>query len=88
MLILCCISFLFHYLCRKQFRAAFGKLDVLCSIFPDVPILALTTTATKDKQQKIIHSIGLQLPVTVEVNPDRANIFFNHDPGCLLKKKE
>lgn len=64
------------YLYRKQFRPAFGKLDVLYSIFPDVSTLALTATANKDKQEKIINSIGLQLPVTVEVNPDRGNISF------------
>lgn len=40
------------HLYRKQFRPAFGKLDVLCSIFRVVPILALTATATKAKQKK------------------------------------
>jgi len=64
------------YLYGKQFRPAFRKLDVLCSIFPDVPILALTATTTKAKQEKIINSIGVQLPITVEFNPDRANIAF------------
>ncbi|XP_068716964.1 ATP-dependent DNA helicase RecQ-like [Montipora capricornis] len=60
----------------KQFRPALGMLDVLCSVFPDILILALTATATKAKQEKIINSIGLQLPITVEVTPDRANIYF------------
>ena len=27
---------------RKQFRPAYGKLDILTSIFPDIPHIALT----------------------------------------------
>ena len=38
--------------------------------------MALTATATKSKREKIIDSIGLQLPFIVEVNPDRENIYF------------
>ena len=55
---------------RKEFRPAFGKLDTIWNIFPDVPIVALTATATKSKKEKIVSSIG------VEVNPNRENIFF------------
>lgn len=73
--------------CRKQFRPAFGKLDVLSSIFPNVPIVALTATATKSKQEKIINSIGLQLPFIVEVNPDRENIYFESRPRPAAREE-
>lgn len=72
---------------RKEFRPAFGKLDTICSIFPDVPIVALTATATKSKKEKIVSSIGLQLPFVVEVNPDRENIFFESKPRPAAKEE-
>lgn len=72
---------------RKEFRPAFGKLDTICSIFPDVPIVALTTTATKSKKEKIVSSIGIQLPFVVEVNPNRENIFFESKPRPAAKEE-
>lgn len=70
-----------------MFRPAFGKLDALSSLFPDVPIIALTATATRSKKEKIIGSIGLQAPVIVEVNPDRENIFFSSRPRPASKEE-
>ena len=72
---------------RKEFRPAFGKLDPICSIFPDVPIVALTATATKSKREKIVSSTGLQLPFVVEVNPNRENIFFQSQPRPAAKEE-
>jgi superfamily II DNA helicase RecQ len=72
---------------RKEFRPAFGKLDAICSIFPDVPIVALTATATKSKKEKIVNSIGLQVPFVVEVNPERGNIFFESRPQPAAKEE-
>ena len=72
---------------RKEFRPAFGKLDTICSIFPDVPIVALTATATKSKKEKIVTCIVLQLPFVVEVNPNRENIFFQSQPRPAAKEE-
>ena len=72
---------------RKEFCPAFGKLDTICSIFPDVPIVALTATATKSKKEKIVSSIGLQLPFVVEVTPNRENIFFESQPRPAAKEE-
>ena len=60
----------------KDFRPAYSKLDVLCSIFPHVPVVALTATATPTIKSKIIQSVGMNEPKLIEITPDRPNIFF------------
>ena len=49
--------------------------------------MALTATATKSKKEKIVSSIGLQLPFVVEVNPNRENIFFESQPRAAAKEE-
>lgn len=64
----------------KDFRPTYLKLDVLCSIFPTVPVVALTATATTTIKSKIIQSIyliGLNEPKVIEITPNRPNIFLN-----------
>ena len=63
-------------MCRKSFRPAYGKLDVLSSLFPSVPHVALTATATRATQAFITDSLKLDEAVVIEVNPDRKNIFY------------
>ena len=60
---------------RKHFRPACGKLDVLSSLFPSVPHVALTATATKATQAYISDYLKLDEAVVIEVNPDRENSF-------------
>ena len=67
---------------REKFRPAYGHLGILANVFPNVPIVAMTATATEDTQAKIIESIGLDNPTIVKVNPDRPNIYFS----CQKKK--
>ena len=49
---------------------------MLGSLFPDVPMLALTATATRQKKKEIALSLGMHNHVLIESNPDRPNIFF------------
>ena len=63
---------------RKSFRPAYGKLDLLTSIFSKTPIIGLTATATKQMQQKIVEAMGMISPFVIDVNPDRKNIYFRH----------
>ena len=64
---------------RKSFRPAYGKLDLLTSIFSKTPIIGLTATATKQMQQKIVEAMGMisSFVIDVHVNPDRKNIYFS-----------
>ena len=61
---------------RDSFRPAYGKLDVLVSIFPKTPHLATTATATLKPQMAICNSLQLKQLVVISVNPDHRNIFF------------
>ena len=64
-----------YYLFRKDFRPCYAKIGVLGSLFSDVPIVALTATATAQRKKEIETSLGMHNPVIVESNPDRPNIF-------------
>lgn len=66
-----CFSF------RKEFRPSYGKLGMLGSIFPKVPWLGLTATATKKVRAEIMESLGMFNPVEIVTNPDRPNIYFS-----------
>ena len=61
---------------RKNFRPCYGKIGTLGSLFPGVPILALTATATPQRKKEIASSLGMHNHVIIESNPDRPNIFF------------
>jgi superfamily II DNA helicase RecQ len=64
-----------HSFVRNSFRPAYGKLDVLVSIFPEIPHLATTATATLKSQKEICDRLQIIDPVVISVNPDRSNIF-------------
>ena len=71
------MSYLLFFFVRVSFRPAYGMLDVLVSIFPKIPHLATTATATLKSQRAICDSLlQLKQPVIISVNPDRRNIFF------------
>ena len=69
------ICLTFFCFCRDSFRPAYGKLDILVSIFPEVPHLATTATATLKSQRTICDVLQLNTPKVIAVNPDRGNIF-------------
>ena len=52
------------------------EVGMLASLFPSLPFLALTATANQQTKKEIVESLGLVEPVFIEINPDRANIFF------------
>ena len=51
-------------------------MDILSSIFPSIPHVALTATATTSTKELIIDSLRLDNAFLVEANPDRSNIFY------------
>jgi ATP-dependent DNA helicase RecQ len=48
---------------------------MLCAVFPNIPVLALTATANKVDRKYIKDSLGLKKCCEVTANPDRKNIF-------------
>ena len=60
----------------SDFRTDYSKLGVLCAIFPDVPVLAMTATANLQDQEHIKDSLGLKSFKSVVGNPDRKNIYY------------
>ena len=63
--------------CRGlDFRTDYGKLGVLCAMFPDVPVLAMTATANRGDIKCIQDSLGLKSRRYIVTNPDRKNICY------------
>ena len=59
---------LYHF--RKDFRPSYGKLGILRNIFPKVPLLVMTATATKRPGRDIIECLGMFKPAEVIGNPN------------------
>ena len=49
---------------------------MVCALFPNVPLLALTATANRQDQEQIKEALGLSNCVQVIASPDRPNIFY------------
>ena len=60
----------------SDFRQDYSRLNMLCALFPNVPVLALTATANKQDIKQIKDSLCLQECIDVIANPDRKNIFY------------
>lgn len=64
------------YFCRgTDFRQSFVKLGELTCMFPNIPHLALTATATPDSIEKLIQTLQFRNCYKVLSNPDRPNIY-------------
>ena len=59
-----------------DFRKDYSHLSMLCSIFPNVPVVALTATASKNNIDSIKESLKLRNPLEVIGNPNRPNIHY------------
>lgn len=59
-----------------DFRQDYRKLNVIREIIPNVPILAVTATATEDVRQDIIRMVGLNAPRVIVTTFDRPNLSF------------
>ena len=57
-------------------RIDYSKLRVLCAMYPDVPVLAMTATANRIDMQFIMDSLGLKNCKAIVANPDRNNITY------------
>lgn len=59
-----------------DFRSAYRRLNVLRRCVPQVPILALTATATLQVRDDICHQLGLRHPQLLNSGFDRPNLEF------------
>ena len=60
----------------KDFRVDYANLSVVCSTFANIPVLAMTATATRQDREDIKRLLGFKQCVDVVGNPDRKNIFY------------
>ena len=59
-----------------DFRKDYSQLAMLCATFPQVPVVALTATASKADVKAIKDSLNMKKPLEVIGDPNRANIFY------------
>ena len=75
----------------SEFREDYGKLGVLCALYPKVPVLAMTATASQADMKAIQDSLCLKKCIVVVANPDRVNIsctkLFQHGQDVVLLKQ-
>lgn len=69
----CCLNFL---LLGHDFRTAYRKLTTIRDTFPDIPIIALTATATLNVRQDIIGMLKMSSPRVILTSFDRPNLEF------------
>ena len=79
------VIFLSFFTRGQDFRPTFRQLTVLGSFFPDVPLVALTATATRT-ENTISEILGKKTPFKIIGKVDRPNIFigkYRHGPKRL-----
>jgi ATP-dependent DNA helicase RecQ len=58
-----------------DFRSAYLKINIFRKKFRDIPILAVTATATETVVQDIVKHLELKQPVIIRANFDRPNLY-------------
>lgn len=61
----------------NDFRESYKQLNLLRKWAPDIPIIALTATATKLVEQDIINFLKLKNPIVFKTTFDRPNLVIN-----------
>jgi superfamily II DNA helicase RecQ len=62
---------------KKAFQQWFGELGELRSLFPGVPLLALSATCTQKIQKRVIKTLALNDFTYVYQSPDKRNIKYS-----------
>ena len=66
-----------------EFRPNYRNLKILKSLFPNVPLIALTATAVPEVQEDIIKLLGLEKPKVYKASFNRKNLIYH-----VRQKKE
>jgi len=64
----------------NDFRESYKQLDCLRDWCPEIPIIALTATATQLVQDEIIESLNLRDPLLIRTTFDRPNLVIKVNP--------
>lgn len=59
-----------------DFRPDYQRLSLLREVLPDVPIVALTATATASVKTEIVRCLHLRSPLLVRTTVNRPNIHY------------
>lgn len=70
----------------QDFRADYVKIKIFRECFPDIPIVALTATATTRVCDDIIKLLSLDKPSIIRASFDRPNLFLKVNEISLNKK--
>ena len=60
-----------------DFRPAYREINILRELHPQIPVIAVTATATKEVQQDIISVLALKNPQVFKSSYERANIHYH-----------
>ena len=73
----------------QDFRPEYTKIKLFREMFPEIPILAVTATATETVCQDITKMLQLNNPVLVRASFDRPNLYLkvSEIPSITFKKK-
>lgn len=59
-----------------DFRPEYAQLGALRAIFENVPVMALTATATVDTQKQIVQRLDMKTPIALQTTFDRPNLTY------------
>ena len=65
-----------------DFRPSYKKLRKLKKLFPSVPIMALTATATPHVQQDVCNMLRMKAPQVTRTSFNRPNLYLEVMPKC------
>jgi ATP-dependent DNA helicase RecQ len=64
-----------------QFRPSYRRIARIREVFPHIPCIALTATATRSVRDDIVHQLKMDSPAIFQGTFDRPNLYFEIQPS-------